>query len=63
MILSATFNAFTLTVKLPAEVAEEVRAIRSGAWTYEQLLGFAKKADEELDNLCEMSPFTSGRPG
>jgi len=33
--------------------AEELLAIRNGAWTYEQVIGWAEKQDEEMSELYE----------
>ena len=35
--------------------AEELRAIRNGAWTYEQIVEFAEKEDEALNDVVQKS--------
>jgi uncharacterized protein len=37
--------------------ADELKAIRNGAWTYEQLIEFAEKQDKEMDELVKTSPL------
>lgn len=44
-----------VTVKRPD--AEELLAIRNGAWTYDQIIEFAEKEDKELTFLMSVSPL------
>ena len=42
--------------------AEELLAIRNGAWTYDQLIEFANKEDAEMDNLYKNSSLPKRPP-
>ncbi|CAL9967766.1 nucleotidyltransferase [Vibrio phage D69] len=44
-------------VRVKRPDAEELLAIRSGSWSYEELLEWAEDADNELDKLVKTSPL------
>lgn len=50
----------TVFVKRPD--AEELQAIRNGAWTYEQLIEYAEKENQELEKLARISKLPAMPP-
>lgn len=42
--------------------AEELLAIRDGAWSYEEVVDFAAESDKELDNFYKTSPLPKEPP-